>query len=271
MKGMRMLLAVLALVAFSLRPLRAEAARLLMEPRDSGPMLGEHLDGAVQGTVQPAYRFVEGISDGVYEFVRVHMICGILPGRFTRNLQAAPGQDSGELFAKNLSEKEGRFLQRMRETYPVMNPMGGPYDPSRLQEWRSWAAEEQTGVALNALTDTLLQRYQLNFFGRSSETYARDRRNWDPGFLTMASLVGGTIFYFNGMHATVPLDDWRLTVDLRPGQRLQRALRNEGTARRLASLELGYKAIPLTAAVDWGVDNGQLRNESVGVKYRLRY
>ena len=271
MRGLQALPVVLALAAALLRPLRAGAEPLLPENRDPGPALGERLDGSVQGALRPAYRFVEGISDGAYEFVRVHLIGSILPARLSRSLYAAPGPDSGELFFRNLRDQEARYLQRMREAYPVADQQAGSPDPARLQEWRCWAAEEQTGAAINALTDTLLQRYQLGIFARSSETYAKDRRNWDPGFFTMAAVVGGTILFFNGMHAAVPLADLRLRIDLRPGQRLQQALRSDGTARRLASLELGYKDAPLTAAMEWGVAEGHLRNESVGLRYRLRY
>jgi hypothetical protein len=87
----------------------------------------------------------------------------------------------------------------------------------------------------------------------------------------MAGVVGGTVLFLNGLHATVPVDDLRLRIDLRPIRRLQQALHSGGTAQSLASLELGYKDSPLVAALELGVDNGRMRNESVGLKYRLRY
>jgi hypothetical protein len=261
--------AVLALLLAVMCPLSAGAKPL--SPEGDGPVLGEQLGGAVQDTIRPAYRFVEGISDGVYDFVRLQVIGNILPERMTSNLYAAPRQDSAALLDKNLSEKEARFLQRAREAYPIAGDKAGSVEQAPLQQWRSWAAAEQLSVSVDALKDTLLQRYGLDFFGRSSEAYAKDRRNWDPGFLTMAGLVSGALLYLNGMHATAPLGDLRLGIDLSSGLRVQRAMQSGGAGRRLGGLELGYKGQPLALAADWGVDNERLRGESVGLKYRLQF
>jgi len=253
------------LSVWPLHPQRAAAEPFLIESNDPEPMLGRNLDGSVEAAMKPAYRLVERVSDRCYDFVRVQLISNILPGGLSRDLSSVPGGGSDEVFSRNLRDQEARFLQRLRESYPVEGQQ------AELQGWRSWAAQEQAAVAIDALTDTLLQRYQLGFFARSSEAYAQDRRNWDPGSLAMAGVVGGAVLLLNGMHATVPLDELRLRIDLRPGLRLQQALRDGGTARSLASLELGYKDSPLIAAMEWGVADGQLHSESVGLKYRLRY
>jgi hypothetical protein len=252
-------------------PLCASGEALLRADPDAGPALGQGLDGTVRSTVQPAYRLVEGVSDGVYDFVRVRLIGSFLAQSLTRNLRAAPGQDSALLFDKNLREKEARFLQRARETYPAWSDAAGPSDAARLREWQSWAADEQRSVAVDALRDTLLQRYGLELFGRSAQAYAGDRRNWDPGLLTMAGLIGGGLLYVNGMHAAAGLGDWNLAMDLRSGARLQQALRDGAPARGLARLELGYKDKPLTVASEWGADGRRLRSQSLGLMYRLRY
>lgn len=238
---------------------------------DPAPALGERWDGAVAGTVQPAYRFVEGISDGVYDFMREHVIGSIMPGRMTRNLKAAPREDSAPLFEQNLRGKESRFLQRAREAYPVLDDRDGPPDPVRFQQWRSWAVEEQVSVTVDALKDTLLERYQLELFGRSAQAYALQRRNWDPGLVTMAGLVGGALLYVNGMHAVAHMGRWSLAVDLRSGARLRQALQNGASSGRLAGLELGYRDLPLALAAEWGSQGGRLRGERVGLIYRLRY
>jgi len=256
---------VLALAA--LCPAFCGAQPLLARQTDPAPAMGGRLDGAVQ----PAYRFVEGISDGVYDFVRVHLIRNLLPDGMTRNLIAAPRRDSSLAFAEKLREKEGRFLRRAQEAYPVLAGTADPADPARRQEWRTWAAEEQVSVAVDAMRDTLLQRYGLEFFGRSSETYLKDRRNWDPGLLTMAGLVGGSLLYVSGLHATARLGDWKLGLDLRSGLRLRQALQDQGSARHLAGLELGYKDAPVTLATEWGLSRGRLGSERVGLNYRLKY
>lgn len=217
--------------------------------------------------VQPAYRLVEGISDGVYDFMRTRVIGVILPGRLSRNLKAAPQADSAPLFEKNLRRNEARFLERARESYPVMGDRSGP---ARLQEWCTWAGEEQVSVTVDALQSTLLERYQLELFGKSSEAYARDRRNWDPGFLTMAGLIGGSVMYFNGMSTTAEFRHFKMDVDLRSGLRIRQALEG-GSVSRLASLELGYRDFPVTLATDWGMDKGEVRNERVGLMYRLQF
>ncbi len=261
----------IALALAALLPVGSWGGPLSGDASDPVPALGERLGGAVEGTVHPAYRFVEGISDGIYDFMRDHVIRNIMPGRLSRNLRAAPGRDSAPLFDRNLREKESRFLQRAREAYPILDDKAGPSDTVRLQEWRSWAAEEQVSVTVDALKDTLLERYQLELFGRSSQAYARERRNLDPGFMTMAGLVGGALLYANGMHAVAHMGCWKLAVDLRSGARLRQALQEGASSRRLAGLELGYKDKPLALAADWGAQGGRLRGERVGLVYRLRY
>lgn len=219
------------------------------------------------GGVQPAYRFVEGISDGVYDFMRTRVIGVILPGRLSRNLKAAPQTDSAPLFEDNLRRNEARFLVRARESYPVAGMGSGP---ARLQEWCTWAGEEQVSVTVDALQSTLLERYQLELFGKSSEAYARDRRNWDAGLVTMAGLIGGSIMYFNGLRASAEVRRFKLDVDLRSGLRMRQAFTG-GSVHRLAGVELGYQGLPVTVATEWGMDKGEVNNERVGLMYRLQF
>ncbi len=250
---------------------RPVAAQALTQTRRESPALGEALDGAFQDAVRPAYRLVEGVADGVYDLTRRYVVGNLVPGRFSRNLLAAPGQDSGELFAANLRARETDLFRRARETYPVAASVAGPEAPSLVRDWRARIVEEEQGVVVSALADTLLQRYRVPSLGRASETYIKDARNWDAGSLTMAGLLSGAAFYANGLHANLPVGEFRVRVDLRPGQCLRRALDGDTPARGWAAVELGFKGNPVTLALEGGVDGGRARAESAGVKYRLRY
>lgn len=254
----------LALFSCVLRPRAAGAAPLPETGREAGPALGTDLDDAVQGAARPAYRFVEGIADGVYEFARIHIVGRLLPGRFNRNLAVASDRNSDELFAQNLRAREADLLRRERAAYPVAAAQTGPIDCARLQDWRMRFLEEQQGVALNALTDTLLQRYRIKALGHASVSYMKERQNRDAGSLTMAGLLSGAAFYLNGLHAAVPLAGLRLKIDLRPGWRLRRTLGGDGACPGWANLELGYKNAPITATMEWGVAGGRARAERRG-------
>ena len=220
--------------------------------------------------VVPAYRVVEGISDGVFDFMRRCVIGPIFPPRLTRSLKAAPQKDSAALFNRNLYENESRYLARIQAAYPITDGQR-PGAVSQARAWSVWAAREQLDVAAQSFKDTLISRYQLELFGRSSQEYASDRRHWDPGFLTMAGVLGSAVLYLNGMHTTVQIGAVKLGVDLAPGLRFSQALRGEGSGHGLASFELGLKDKPLTVATDWGITAGRLRHERIGLSYRLRF
>jgi len=117
----------------------------------------------------------------------------------------------------------------------------------------------------------LVERYQLDPFGRRTEKYARDWRNWDAGVLAMSSIVGGAFAYLNGIHSTARLADFSIEMDLRALMKLRQSAAENSLAPRAASLELGYKDNPLTLATDWSSGRGGLCAERYGVKYRLRY
>jgi len=266
MKALRLVCALAVLF-----PAPALAETSLMMGQQSNPMLGDQLDGAVQDTVQPAYRFVEGISDGVYDFMRERIIGALLPDRLNQDLKAAPGQDSAPLFNKNLNDREARFIDRARAAYPIITDDAGSAGEAQVETWRSWAAREQVSVAVDSLRDTLMQRYQLQLFGENSGNYAKQTQHWDPGFLAMAGLVGGSFLYLNGIHATAHMGDLRLGIDISSGLKLQHAVENDGTTQHLAGLELGYKNSPVSVATEWGTTQGRFHNDTVGLNYKLRY
>lgn len=235
------------------------------------PVIGDELGGAMNGAGRPAYRFVEGLSDGVYDFLRSHLIGSVFPGRLSRGLRGSPKGDSYALFEYQFERKEARYLERLRESYPIQESADGHYDPGQVSAWRSWAVEEQVSVAVDSLRDTLMGRYQLELFGKKSGKYAVDRRNWDPGFLTMAGIVGGAFLYLNGLHADAHVGAVKVGLDLRAGLKIQNAAQDHDPMARMAGVELGYKDKPVTIASEWGMQDGRVRNERFGLKYRLKY
>lgn len=254
-------LASAALTILLTAPARAEHSSLMDEsaqPEAAAPVV-------------PAYRFVEGISDGVFDFMRGHIIAMLLPEGLTRSLKAAPRRDSAALFGLNLRKNEARYLDRVRAAYPVAANGMRPGNEAQLRAWRSWAAQEQIDVAADSLKDTMVERYKLEIFGESSGKYARDRRNWDPGFLTMAGVLGGAFLYVNGMHAGFRVRALEIGIDLAPGHKLRQALQGDGNAHNLVGFELGRRNAPITLATEWGLSGGHMKNERIGLNYRLRY
>ncbi|OGR83233.1 MAG: hypothetical protein A3J74_03260 [Elusimicrobia bacterium RIFCSPHIGHO2_02_FULL_57_9] len=252
------------LVAVISAPAAAELLDLNQAPRS------EIVGNVLLDAARPAYRLVEGISDSVYNFMRSHLIGNILPTGLSRQMAQSPKNDSYAAFEYRFREKEKRYLERLSQAYPAQNQFARK-DEGKIEAWRSWAAAEQASVAIDSLKDTLLDRYQLEPFGLCSGRYAKDRRNWDFGFLTMAGIIGSTFLYLNGLHADGAIGPWKMGVDLRSGLAVRQAVKNGKELSRVASFELGYKDHPLAAAAQWGLAQGHFRSESVGLKYRLRY
>ncbi len=258
-------LAVVAVALLTAAPIQAET------PDVSNPVLDEPAQAVTApGAAAPAYRFVEGMSDGVFNFMRLHVIGAVLPERLTRSLKAAPREDSAPLFDRNLHDNEVRYLDRARAAYPITGEGAAPANVAQLRVWRSWAAAEQVSVAVDSFKDTMVERYQLELFGESSGEYAMDRRHWDTGFLSMAGILGGTFLYLNGMHASSRVGALNLGIDLASGLKLRQAFQG-GDAHNLAGFELRYKDKPITLATEWGLSGGRMKNERIGLNYRLRY
>ncbi len=246
-----------------------------------GPMVFDGpVGGAFDHALRPAYRAAERASDHVYEFLRSYVVQPLFPGRLTRGLEEAPDHDSYDLFRQKLREKEARYAERLRDTYPLAQLRdGNPADSvgeehvlgPQVEQWQQAALEEQQSVIVAAFGDALMARYDLDRMGRYSEGYARDRRNWDPSFFTMAALVGSAFAYGNGVHAVAPIGDWKLYVDLRAMYRVQRSLAAGSPETRIGDMELGYRRIPVRLTSTWGVVSGHVRDELVGLKYDLRF
>jgi len=267
--GLGVLLA--AAVGLSARPVAALTSTGLLEGPEPRPALGREFTGGVQGAVLPAYRVVEEVSDGIFDFMRVHLVCYVLPGRLTHDLRAAPREDSGAHFWEDLSREQGQLAQSLRDAYPAADRPGASLSPDLLHAWRSRAVQEEEDLAMRVMTGTLLHRYGLDIFGRSYEADVKDPRHWDAGSLTMAGMVGAGLLYFGGLHTGAQFHGLRLKLDLRPGLRLQRAVDGGGTAGGLGRLELGAKGSPLSLALGWGLSGGRLRGETAGLTYQVKF
>lgn len=246
----------------------------VLRPDAQGPMV---FDGPVGGLVgrglRPAYRLAETAADRVYDLLRTRLLGTLLPGRLTRGLEHSPEKDSYEVFESALRRKEERFASRLIQRYPheafdVLAGVGARED--RLREWRAWAAEEQQGVVVSAFEDALLSRYGLDRFGVYSETYARDRQNWDPSFLTMAGLIGGAFAYANGIRAEAPMGPVRVQLGLRAGYRIKDAVAAGGRSR-LGHIQLAYRDMPVAVAFEWAVSQGRVVRDTVGLRYEKRF
>ena len=248
----------------------AAAGEELLASATPPPLLGTQMAAGLEDAFRPAYRLVETVSDGAFSLVRVQLFNRLLPGRLHRELGAAPQGDSFALFERNFAAKEARLLERLRERYPVA-PTGSQPDQNRLDAWRQDAQTRQTHVVADALADTLLDRYGLQRFGRQSENYAKRRQNWDPAFVATAGVIGGGIAYLNGIHGAANFGPVKVDVDMRSGLAIERALRSGTRLSRAAELEIGPRRSRFALAAAWAADNGSLRSDSLGLKYRLRY
>lgn len=233
------------------------------------PLLGKQLSGGVSGAAKPAYQVIEGLSDGAYWLIRSQFIGRLLPDGLMREMGRTPNGDSYAAFQANFGRKQERFMNRLREAYPATE--AGRQDEGKMGSWRGQAASEQQAVAVDALTASLLDRYELPRFGRDSEAYAKNRRHWTPQFVTVASVLGGAVAYGNGIHADFKMKKLAASVDLKPGHAIAAAARGNGNLDKAAEVELGVKDSRVTLAAAWQVKAGAMRSESLGVKYRLRY
>lgn len=236
-------------------------------------LLGEEIGGRAMDLFHPAFGLVEGFSDRLYDLMSLGLMSRILPGGLSRDLKKSPKGDSYLIFDQKFHEKEYRFLQRLHDTYPrTAGGIGGQQaDPARYQEWQRWAGNEQLSVMIDALKDTILERYKLEAFGQKAGDYAKDKRHWDPAFLATAGIVGGAFLYLNGVHARTSLSDLQVGIDMAAVKGVVDAIENEGDKGRAAGIELSLKDRPFFFNTDWKVDHGQARIDIYGLKYRRRF
>lgn len=216
-------------------------------------------------TAQPMYRGVEAVADGVYGLLRGHLISAVLPGRLSRRMSPVPVGTSDAIFAERLRRRQEKAARRLLEERPV-----GAQGQVETTAWQRAAASAHATVLTDAASDALIRRYQLERFGRDSGAYASNPANWDPEFLLSAGVLGGAYLYVAGLRTDFDVAGMRVDFDTRPGSAVQGAIRT-GDARGLAALTLSPRGSAVSLKSEWGVKDGRMASEKIGVHYSTRF
>ncbi|MBI2384474.1 MAG: hypothetical protein HYV14_00515 [Elusimicrobia bacterium] len=216
-------------------------------------------------SARPVYRGVEAVADGVYGLVRGHLISAVLPGRLSRRMSAVPVETSDKVFSERLRYRQEKASRRLIETRPV-----GPIGPAETAAWQREAASAHATVLTDAVADALVRRYQLERFGKDSGAYASNIANWDPEFMLSAGVLGGAYLYVAGLRTDFNVGSLRVDFDTSTGNALSAALQH-GDGRGLAALSLSRRGSPLSFKTEWGLKDGRMASEKVGVNYSARF
>ncbi len=216
-------------------------------------------------SARPVYRGVEAVADGVYGLVRGHLISAMLPGRLSRRMSAVPVGTSDKIFAERLRQRQEKASRRLLEERPV-----GPMGPADTAAWRRRAVRSHATAMTDAVADALIRRYQLERFGQDSGAYASNLSNWDPEFLASAGILGGAYLYVAGLRTDFTVGSLRVDFDTRPGAAVRGAIQ-DGDAPNLAALTLSRRGSPLSFKTEWGVKDGRMAADKVGVNYSARF
>ena len=216
-------------------------------------------------SARPVYRGVESVADGVYGLVRGHLISAVLPDRLSRRMSAVPVQTSDKIFADRLRDRQEKASRRLIETRPV-----GPVGPAETAAWQRSAVNSHATALTDAVADALVRRYQLERFGKDSGAYASNIGNWDPEFMLSAGVLGGAYLYVAGLRTDFNVGPLRVDFDTSTGNALRGALQH-GDGRGLATLTLRRRGSPLSLKSEWGMKDGRMASEKVGVNYSARF
>lgn len=216
-------------------------------------------------SARPVYRGVEALADGVYGLVRGHLISAVLPGGLSRRMGAVPVETSDKIFAERLRYRQDKATRFLLQTRPT-----GPVGPAETAAWERSAVSAHATVVTDAIADALVRRYQLERFGRDSGKYASNMANWDTEFILSAGVLGSAYLYVAGLRTDFNVGPLRVDFDTRPGSAIQGAIQN-GDARGLAALTLSRRGSPVSLKTEWGVKDGRVASERVGVNYAARF
>jgi hypothetical protein len=216
-------------------------------------------------SARPVYRGVEAVADGVYGLLRGHLISAVLPGRLSSRMSAVPLGTSEKVFSERLRHRQEKTARRLFLERPV-----GPLGPAEAAAWQRQAVGVHATVVTDAIADALVGRYQLERFGKDSGAYASRLSNWDPGFLLSAGVLGSAYLYVAGLRTDFNVGPVRVDFDTRPGSTVLNAVQN-GNAPGLAALTLSPKGSPVSLKTEWGVKDGRMASERVGVNYSARF
>ncbi|HAZ08630.1 MAG TPA: hypothetical protein DCZ01_08950 [Elusimicrobia bacterium] len=216
-------------------------------------------------SARPVYRELEALADSVYGLMRGHLISTALPGRLSRRMSAVPVDTSDRIFTERLRHHQEQASRRLLEDRPI-----GPMGPAEAASWRRSAVNAHASAVTDAFADALVCRYQLERFGSDSGAYASNLSNWDAEFMTSAAILGGAYLYVAGLRTDFNVGPLRVDFDTRPGSAAQNAIQS-GDAHGLAALTLSRPGSPLSFKTEWGVKDGRMTSERVGVNYSTRF
>lgn len=246
--------------AATLKAMKTTAIALMILATTLGANASDWAESA-----RPVYRGVEAVADGVYGLVRGHLISAVIPGRLSRRMSAVPLGTSDQIFADRLRYRQEKATRRLLEERPL-----GPMGIAEVAAWQRAAAGAHVTVLTDAVADALVRRYQLERFGRDSGVYASNLSNWDPEFMISAGVLGSAYLYVAGLRTDFNVGPMRVDFDTRPGAAVQGAIQN-GDARGLAALTLSRRGSPVSVKTEWGVKDGRMASERVGVNYSTRF
>jgi hypothetical protein len=218
----------------------------------------------LESTLHPAYRVVEHLSDGVFDFTRFYMI-GPLSEDAGAELRGVRDEDSFAVFERSFARRQQSLMQRSserRKSFSLVGPANRDTDPM-------WAGREEAKVALAAMRDALLDRYKINNLTRWAGDYAKDPNGWRPASLAAASAVGATVLYLSGLRAGYDAGPLGFLLDVEPAHRLKAA--SSGTSTSAASLEVRLLNQPLKLRTDLGLSHGRLKGDSYSLNYQQRF
>jgi hypothetical protein len=216
-------------------------------------------------SARPVYRGVETVADSVYGLVRGHLISAMLPGRLSHRMSAVPVGTSDQIFAKRLRYRQDKAVRHLLVSRPV-----GPLGPAESAAWQRQAASIHANVITDAVADALVRRYQLERFGKDSGAYASNLSNWDAEFIASAGVLGGAYLYVAGLRTDFKVGPLRVDFDTRTGAALQSAIQN-GDGCGLAALTVARRGSPLSFKSEWGLKDGRMASETIGVNYSARF
>lgn len=239
----------------------------------SSGFLGEGLGQLVEGSFRPIYSVAEFLTDCMYDVIRLKFMRRILHRNIREDLSGAPDKDSFHIYERKFNERENDYLSWLHGNYPHTGALeaGGRPDVQRLDKWKADAARRQLNVFLDSYQDTLLERYQLEKFGRSFGKYGRDNWEGDLIYDAQAAVVVSAMLFLSGLRTgwfDVYETGMKMNLDLNAVNKLATALEKEnGTLDRIGSVRLGYKDNPITFKAQWGLH----KETRYGLEYYKRF
>lgn len=196
---------------------------------------------------QPVYTAAESFTDGVYAFLS--------------RSGDAPQATSYGLFTGELQAKQERADRIIAESMPV-----GAATSGAIAAWGERAVAEETKTLSDSFAATFAQRYDLQRFSLASSGPAGDAGDWSAGRFASTALFGAAYAYAAGLRADLSAGPVRFDVDVNSGSALRRSFEG-GPERRLASLRVSPRNSPLYLETSWGIRDGRVGRETLGLNY----